>query len=193
MAKKAKGRKRDEKADSPGFRMEILQPPSKAFFERLAPPAKIAAPETSRVAKGAVSGEIRDYAQNWSASVEEALNLPKSLHRFATGSSVSFCSDEKSSLGPAIDALAQGELKGKVSGYGIIVNSTASTTSIVVVDMSRRIIVRETLGCLHDRPQQREWATLSASINAAAKAAKETGPDTVIAIDNGSIRRIRRQ
>lgn len=170
---------------------EAVVSPPKAFFKEPAE-SKPKPASGSRVSSGAVLEELRSMGKGWDKEIESLLELPATLLR-SSGDGVKYYSKEESfGIGDVVLGLRYGNLGLPKTGYGIAVYDTSGSVYFVLVDMRRRIIVRERLFCIHDEPPEKDWAAIKNAIRAASSlsSAEPARKEGAIAVSDGTLRTV---
>ncbi len=135
-------------------------------------------PKVEEISSAEVVKELSAYGDGWSREVEEALAIPKSLFKFSTGASAQFSSNRMSELWIVQDGLNSGKAYVTNTDYGILLYEKADWLYVIVVDVNRKIIVRERLICFQDGTSNQSWEDVRKAVEGAASlAAGKTAAD----------------
>lgn len=131
-----------------------------------------------------VVASVRGFASNWSKEAEAALAVPGELNfmRNDVGGAVMFSKEKEFGIAGVVRSLEAGMREKPPTEYGIIVYEKASTAYLVLVDMSRRIVVRAQVTDYNSRPPQKEWADVVRAVESAVEASK-AHPERVAVYD----------
>ena len=165
---------------------EAVTAPPKAFFKEPASSKARPQPSGKTVSYGEVLEELRGMGKGWDKETESLLGLPATLFRTSGDGARYYSKEESFAIGDVVLGLRYGELGTPRTSYGIAVYDTSGTTYLVLVDMRRRIIVRERLYCVHDEPPEKDWSAVKDAIRAAA--ALSAGDPAIIAVSDGTLR-----
>ncbi len=170
---------------------EIITPLPKSFSSEAAAP-KAEPPPARRISSGEVLGELRSLGKGWDKETEALLELPATLLRSSGEGAKYYSKEEGFGIGDVVLGLRYGNLGLPKTGYGIAIYDTSGSVYFVLVDMRRRIIVRERLYCIHDEPPEKDWSSVRSAIRAASSlasgdAARKEG---AIAISDGALRTV---
>jgi hypothetical protein len=171
--------------------VEAISPPPKSFFKAEDAPGP-RPPPASRVTSGEVLGELRRIGKGWDDEIESLLELPATLLRSSGEGAKYYSKEESFGIGDVVIGLRYGSLGLPKTNYGIAVYDTSGSVYFVLVDMRRRIIVRERLYCIHDQPPEKDWAAVKEAIKDASSLAssESSRKGTAIAIYDGILRSV---
>lgn len=172
----------------------VVKPASSTYFdksERMSP--SLEEPKVRRMPGKSVPGELKAFCRGWDEEIESILAIPESVFRMEEGSSRYYSGDESIEFNRALSDLARGTLSLSEASYGIAITWPSSTGYLLLVDMRRRIIVREPIVCMHDDIPQREWAEVKARIKSAIELAQSDAAkkDGLVAFFDGFLRTIK--
>jgi hypothetical protein len=128
-----------------------------------------------RMTPDEVVASIRDFAAGWSEEARKALSVSSELSyaRNDMAGTVLFSREKEFGITHTIASMEQGRLARPSTEYAIAFYSKPMTEYIVLVDMGRRIIVRELVVNFHDKPAKKDWAGVVKAIRAAESAAAQ--------------------
>jgi hypothetical protein len=131
-----------------------------------------------------VIASIRGYASNWTKEAEAALAVPGDLNfmRNDVGGTVMYSKEKEFRIADAVHSLQMGIRRRPETDYGIAIYEKAGTAYIVLVDLSRRIIVRELITDYNGRPAQKDWSGVVRAVDAALAGSK-AAPERIAVYD----------
>ncbi len=151
-------------------RIHMVNPPD-ASFPKQAPQADATRPSVRKVSSADVVSALRQIGRGWSDDIQRALGIPDQMYMLKTGDGTFYSADERFSIMGIPAALGPEPLKAEKNDYGIALYSTGGSVYFVLEDMSRGIIVRERIYCIHERPPEGSWEPVGQAIRAALEAA----------------------
>ncbi|MFN7991177.1 MAG: hypothetical protein U0R44_03385 [Candidatus Micrarchaeia archaeon] len=143
--------------------VDIVIPPKGSFFKK-APPANAEIPKTEKVSRSKVIEELRGLGRGWTEDIAALLGLPQELYRSSGEGTIYFSKEREFGIGETALGLSSGRLRAPKTQYGIAIHDRAGSVYIILVDMQRRIIVRERLFCMHDQPPEKDWGAVKTAI-----------------------------
>lgn len=169
---------------------EIIGEPPRAFFKKLGQQKAPAVPSSIELRAKEALKEISAYAAKWSEGIEEAMSAPATLERSEIGAGLFFIGKAGKEPGQVIEAIEAGgdSAKALPGTYCIAIVSPSSTTTFILVDVDRRIAVRETIGCLHDKPDSGNWDNVMKSIASAREYASRLPQGSIAVCDHGALK-----
>lgn len=157
---------------------ELVPPPRSFSIKKAAPSPNL--PKAEKVSGSAVVEEIKEMGRGWDKETESSLRIPPSLFRTSGEGATYFSDDENFGVALVASGLRGGRMGRPESMYGICIYDTPSSVYFVLLDMERRIIVRERLSCVHDRPPEKDWSKIRDAIRAASAAAEKNAGSVAI-------------
>ncbi|MEW6721920.1 MAG: hypothetical protein AB1324_01520 [Candidatus Micrarchaeota archaeon] len=152
-------------------RIEIINPHDQSF-SRQAPQADSPVPKPQKVDSGEVIAVLRATGKGWTDDIRELLRLPAQLYMIRTGDGTFYSSDERLGILGIPAALGPEPLKAEKIDYGIALYSTGGSVYFILADMERRIIVRERMFCIHEKPPETDWTLVKEGIQSALSASE---------------------
>lgn len=127
---------------------------------------------------------IKGYGREWDAETEKLISPPPNLYENSGGATQYFSRDISFGISSVVFGFIHGaHPEPKKNDYGVALYEKTGTLYFVLLDMSRKIIVKERiLSYQHDPPQQ-SWANVREAIRYALSAAKTAKQDEVIVFD----------
>ncbi len=157
----AKSKSRGSSASVPA----VMPGVAPSLFDRAQPMGPVLAlNEPSLVAGKDVAAELKRISRGWDDELEGLLGLRPNMFRLQTESGTFYCSDSKMSISPAIAAFDSGRLGRPQTEYGIVVHEKRDITTFILVDMKRRIMVRERLVNMQDETPTHDWSDIKRKI-----------------------------
>jgi hypothetical protein len=171
---------REANSKDPKKPREIIPPPKSFFREKARTPPQL--PKAEKVSAAAVIESLKSMGKGWDEEAAGLLRIPPHLFRTGGSGATYYSIDENFGVADVAAGLRYGRVMRSESKYGIAVYDTPGNVYLVLVDMERRIIVRERLMCIHDDPPEKDWANVKNAIRTAtAEAARKA--DTVAVFD----------
>ena len=138
---------------------------AQSFFEQAQPMGPVLAlNEPILMAGKDVAAELKRISKGWDDELEGLLGLKQNLFKLQTESGTFYCSDSRMSLSPAIMAFDTGRLGRPETEYGIVLHEKRDITTFILIDMGRRIMVRERLVNMQEQDPSRDWSDIKRKI-----------------------------
>jgi hypothetical protein len=158
---------KSRKADSG---LHMVNPPGESF-SRQTPQADQAGAKPREVGPEEVISTLKSIGKDWTDDIPSLLRLPERLFMLKSGDGTYYSGDERFGIMGIPAALGPEPLKAGKGDYGIALYSTGGgSVYFVLEDMSRGIIVRERIYCIHEKPPEGSWASVRGHIEAALAA-----------------------
>ncbi len=148
----------------------MVNPPGDSFPKQ-SPQADATRPNVRKVSSDEVVGALRQIGRDWSEDIRRDLRIPGQMYMLKTGDGTFYSADDRFSIMGIPAALGPEPLKAEKNDYGIALYSSGGSVYFVLEDMSRGIIVRERIYCIHERPPEGSWEPVGRAIRAALDAA----------------------
>ncbi|MCI0561627.1 MAG: hypothetical protein MN733_24320 [Nitrososphaera sp.] len=127
---------------------------------------------------------LKGRGRDWDAEMEKLLAPPPNLYENSGGSSQYFSKDRTFGISEVVLNLRHGaHINPKETEYGIALYETPNIVYFVLVDMSRRIVVKERIQSLQSDPPELSWTAVKAAIKYAASVAERTDRKSFVLYD----------
>jgi hypothetical protein len=134
---------------------------------------------------------LKANGKGWSDDVGDMLALPRKLFVMRSEEASFYSGDLRFGIMGINSALAAGKLSARETDYGIALYSTGGSIYFVLADLKRRIIVRERVFCIHDKPPEKDWAEVKERIGNALSLATSDLKEGSVIISDQIVRKVK--
>ncbi len=184
MAKKATPNDANKKA-------KRRERPERTFEAAAAP--MVSAPNRS-VTSEEVIARLRGLGRGWDDETKELLWIPSTLFANTEGSTEYYSRTLDFGISGVVANMVHGVPPSpSENDYGICLYERANTTYFVLVDMRRRIVVRERLVCYQHQPPEQDWGNIRNAIKAAVELAgrDDIRKEGLVAVFDGTLKTLK--
>lgn len=127
---------------------------------------------------------LRGLGRDWDSEMEKLLATPPNIYENSGGTSQYFSKDIAFGISDIVLGLVHSAaVMPKQNEYGIALYEKANTTYFVLVDMSRRIVVKERIQSIQSDPPEQSWGAVKQAIKYAVSVAEKAGADSFVLFD----------
>ena len=148
-------------------------------------------PERKTVGAQELVSTLKSAGRGWTDDMPGLLALPeRTLVMMKTEDTAYYSKDLRFGIASILSKLdSGGPINASDNEYGIALYSTGGSVYFVLADIGRKIIVRERMFCIHEKPQEKDWKDVKLNMDSALVFAASAEKGTVIVSDAGSIRK----
>jgi hypothetical protein len=161
--------------------------PKERPFSKKNPPIQSIERDVQTVSRAEAVEVLKSLGKGWSKEVEAILAMPDRLYSVQEDDGRYFSRDESFGIFGAVAAMPlRGRMSVKSDDYGIAIYGSAGKIFVLLLDMGRRIAVKETLYCIHDKPPEKDWGVMASKIKSAASTATALKGNKAVLSDQGT-------
>lgn len=127
---------------------------------------------------------LKGIGRGWTEDIRGLLSLPPRLFMKRSDEGTLYSRDLRFGIEDVLASMDSGSLKARMTDYGIAVYSTGGGEVLLVfADLGRRVVIREKLFSIHDKPPEKDWKGISGRMQDALSIAAPEKEGTAILWD----------
>ena len=135
-----------------------------------------------------IVAELKATGRGWTEDIRGLLAVPPQLFVRKSAEGSYYSKDLRFGITEILSGLDSGPIKARPTDYGIALYSTGGGVYFVLADLGRRIIIRERLFSIHDKPPERDWKEIKERIRDALSIA--AGDKGHAVVSDGMVRKV---